>query len=227
MNTVRHRPPRHLSDASRKWFAQVSEAYDLESHHLRILQAAAEAWDRAQAARELVTAEGLVVTSRLGERKPHPAVAIERDARAAFLRATRELGLDLDQPGAAEMPRAKRKAPAPLSGALSTDQFWEIALGPSCKRCRDDCRGRVCSAFDSPFLRKGAYFAHRKDDFAPETTNPGTRPWGFWEYETDIRPHPRTNAAERAALEKLGKLTPDEAAVLAAWDADDERDTSG
>jgi P27 family predicted phage terminase small subunit len=99
MRTVKHRPPRHLSDASRRWFAEVSEAYELESHHLRILQAAAEAWDRCVAARDLVTTEGIVVTSRLGERKPHPAVAIERDSRVAFLRAVRELGLDLGEPG--------------------------------------------------------------------------------------------------------------------------------
>jgi P27 family predicted phage terminase small subunit len=97
--TVRHRPPKHLSPATRRWFAEICEQYSFESHHLRVLQAAAEAWDRCQAAREVVTAEGLIVSTRLGERKPHPAISVERDNRLAFLRAIRELGLDLDQPG--------------------------------------------------------------------------------------------------------------------------------
>ena len=41
------RPPKHLSASSRKWWVDVTEAYALEEHHLRLLTLAAESWDRA------------------------------------------------------------------------------------------------------------------------------------------------------------------------------------
>ena len=92
------RAPRHLSKAARDLYAAVMTDYQLESHHVSILVKGLEAFDRAEAARDLVTAEGLLIASRLGERKPHPAVAIERDSRGAFLAAIKQLGLDLDGP---------------------------------------------------------------------------------------------------------------------------------
>jgi hypothetical protein len=44
----------------------------------------------------LLAAEGLVVRDRWGQAKPHPAAAIERDSRAAWLRGLAALGLDLE-----------------------------------------------------------------------------------------------------------------------------------
>jgi phage terminase small subunit len=55
-------------------------------------------------AQELLTTEGLTVTDRYLTPKRHPAVTIERDSRIAFLRAMRELGLDLDDPAAPRPP---------------------------------------------------------------------------------------------------------------------------
>lgn len=68
--------------------------YDLEPHHERVLTLAAEAWDRASEAREVLAAEGTYVTDRFGQRKAHPAVAVERDSRIGFARLLRELDLD-------------------------------------------------------------------------------------------------------------------------------------
>jgi phage terminase small subunit len=88
-------PPAHLSPAMQGWWQQVVAEYDLDPHHLKLLEAAADAWDRMTAARTTVIAEGLTVTTKHGTKK-HPAVDIERDSRIAFSRILREL--DLDEP---------------------------------------------------------------------------------------------------------------------------------
>jgi hypothetical protein len=61
-------------------------------------------------ARQLVQSEGLTVTDRFGQRKPHPAFSIERDSRTAFLRAVRELALgDEDLPHENRPPRLAQR----------------------------------------------------------------------------------------------------------------------
>lgn len=89
--------PRHLRAGTRRWYASVLEEYDLEPHHQRLLQAAAEVWDRLQEAREALRKDGTYVDGRYGVRA-HPAVAVERDSRIAFARLLRELDLD-GEPG--------------------------------------------------------------------------------------------------------------------------------
>jgi phage terminase small subunit len=82
--------------------------FAMADHQLRTLTAACESWDRKESAREVIAAEGLTFTTKYGEVRPHPAVAIERDSRLAYLRAVRELALaDVDEP---ETPRPPRLA---------------------------------------------------------------------------------------------------------------------
>jgi phage terminase small subunit len=90
-------PPEHFSPSARKWWQTVLDRYVLEEHHLRLLQLACEAWDRGQRAREQLEQEGLTVSGRQGVR-PHPCIAIERDARLAVARLVRELDLDTGPP---------------------------------------------------------------------------------------------------------------------------------
>lgn len=97
--------PRHLSKPSRMLFRSILEAFELEDHHVAVLTAALEARDRMIGARELVDAEGLAVLDRFGQRRAHPLIAVERDARMSFLRGIRELGLDLADTDAARPPR--------------------------------------------------------------------------------------------------------------------------
>jgi P27 family predicted phage terminase small subunit len=101
-------PPPHLTPSAAKWWVSTVEAYELHEHHLRLLQLACEAWDRSQAARELLAAEGLTVRTETGGRKAHPAVAVERDARLAVARFIRELDLDV------EPPASDRYGPPPI-----------------------------------------------------------------------------------------------------------------
>ena len=87
-------PPEHLSPAMRDWWDLVVFEIDLEPHRLRLLQLAAEAWDRVHQARQALAEHGLTYLSKDGDPRPRPEVAIERDARIAFARLVRDLGLD-------------------------------------------------------------------------------------------------------------------------------------
>src|SRR5437763_108874 len=64
--------PKHLRPATKRWFAHVTGAYELEQHHLRLLQHAGEAWDRAEEARQAIDAEGLTYTDRFGSPRARP-----------------------------------------------------------------------------------------------------------------------------------------------------------
>jgi phage terminase small subunit len=100
-------PPLHLSSEAADWWRQTVSAYELEPHHLKLLEAAADSWDRLVAARAEVLANGITVEGVHGKRQ-NPAVNIERDARLAFSRIVREL--DLDEPMPA--PSAYMRPPA-------------------------------------------------------------------------------------------------------------------
>jgi len=90
-------PPDHLSPAMQAWWRQVMEDYELDPHHLRLLEAACDAWDRMVEARDVLREEGLTVTTEHRTKK-HPAADIERDSRLAFARLLRELDLDAEPP---------------------------------------------------------------------------------------------------------------------------------
>jgi P27 family predicted phage terminase small subunit len=89
--------PEHLSAEAQHWWRQVVADFDLDHHHLMLLQCACEAWDRMVEAREIIAEEGITVQGVHGP-KTHPAVGVERDARTAFARLIRELDLDEPQP---------------------------------------------------------------------------------------------------------------------------------
>ena len=89
--------PRHLSAASRRLWQQVrAEYYVNDAPALQLLQALCEARDRADQAREIIAAEGAVLTDRFGQKRAHPATQIERDARAQLIAAIRALRLAPD-----------------------------------------------------------------------------------------------------------------------------------
>jgi len=97
--------PDHITAESAAWWDSVVRDFAMEPHHLRLLQCAAEAWDKMQAARrEIADHGGLTFRDSGGNIKAHPANAIERDARVAFARLVRELDLDADS-GPAERSR--------------------------------------------------------------------------------------------------------------------------
>jgi phage terminase small subunit len=81
-------PPGHLSPAMQDWWRHAVADFEFDAHHLLVLEAACDAWDRMVQARTTIIAEGLTVETANG-RKQHPAVNVERDSRIAFARLVR------------------------------------------------------------------------------------------------------------------------------------------
>ena len=96
--------PKHLRVATRRWYQDVLDDYQLEAHHCRLLLLAAEAWDRCEQAREALAKHGTVYDDRFGAPRARPEVAIERDSRLAFARMIRELALDVNEPADSRPP---------------------------------------------------------------------------------------------------------------------------
>ena len=89
--------PKHLAPETKKWFKEILSSYELESHHIKLLILAAEAWDRCCQAREAITKHGLFINDRYGSMKINPACNVERDSKIIFARLIRELGFDIDR----------------------------------------------------------------------------------------------------------------------------------
>jgi len=89
-------PPKHLAVPERRlWTAIIREnLFDSEAA-LSILRSTLEAHQRARTCRETVDREGAIYRDRFDQPKPHPLIAAERDARAAFVAGMRALNLDL------------------------------------------------------------------------------------------------------------------------------------
>jgi P27 family predicted phage terminase small subunit len=80
------------------WWCEVLAAFDLEPHHLHLLEAACGAWDRMVEARVALNTHGLTYTDHNGSPKARPEVTVEKDSRIAYARLVRELDLDLAPP---------------------------------------------------------------------------------------------------------------------------------
>lgn len=89
--------PRHLSKPARDWFGRLAREYSIsDAGGLALLTVAAEAWQRAREASELLATQGAVIPDRFGQQVAHPAVRIEQQARAQVLQALKQLCLDLE-----------------------------------------------------------------------------------------------------------------------------------
>jgi hypothetical protein len=89
-------PPAHLADDGRQLWLDIQRAYQIDDPGgLVLLRVACEALDRAERCRRLIDEQGEMLTVR-GIPRAHPALAAERDARAAIVRAIRNLNLDLE-----------------------------------------------------------------------------------------------------------------------------------
>ncbi len=99
--------PKYLKAQTREWWLYVFNTYELESHHIKLLTLAGEAWDRCQEARKAIAKHGLTFTDKFGQVKVRPEVAIERDNKIIFARLIRELNLDTENPEDSRPPALK------------------------------------------------------------------------------------------------------------------------
>ena len=91
-------PPDHLQPQTKEWWQLIAANFELEQYQYAVLQSAAEAWDLYQTARAELAKNGLTFTDAKGMIRARPEAAIARDARTSFLRALRELKLDVEPP---------------------------------------------------------------------------------------------------------------------------------
>jgi hypothetical protein len=100
--------PVGLSEASAEWWRHTTSTWHLEAHHLRLLEAAARAWDRSEEARAAIElAGGPFFNDRFGQPRQHPAVRVEIESRRQFTSLLREL--NLDEAAAPAAPRRPTK----------------------------------------------------------------------------------------------------------------------
>ena len=70
--------------------------YDLVTKTgIDVLVTALEAHMRCRLAGEQIKKEGMTVVGRDGQLRPHPLLAVERDARQGYMAAIKLIGLDL------------------------------------------------------------------------------------------------------------------------------------
>lgn len=92
------RAPAGLSKAAKTLWSRLITEYGIrDAAGLAVLEQAARAFDRAEEARRMLDRDGCVVKDRWGQKKAHPAATVERDARAAFLAAIRQLGVEIPE----------------------------------------------------------------------------------------------------------------------------------
>ena len=113
--------PVHLSLEARRHWNRITAAYAITADSAMILETALSNWDMAQAARELLRKEGMVVDG-----KRHPAIETQKLGDMIFLRCMRELGLNLAPPGDVGRP--------PLSLGEDKDVPAAKALLPESKQ---------------------------------------------------------------------------------------------
>jgi phage terminase small subunit len=93
--------PKHLEATEVALFCSIQAEYDIrDAGGVALLTAACESAQRVRQAREHVAKAGLV--NKYG--KPNPLLAVEREARRAFIAAIKELGLDVEAGGSVGAP---------------------------------------------------------------------------------------------------------------------------
>ena len=92
------KPPKHLKAGGKAWWKAAHAEFSFSPAELAIVRMICEAIDRGDQAREVLDREGLTIEGREGGLRPHPCVAIERDARTTFGRLLQRLNLPRDTP---------------------------------------------------------------------------------------------------------------------------------
>jgi phage terminase small subunit len=90
-------PPRHLSTESRELWRTLTAAYEFDPHELKTLRLALEALDRCNMARRAIRRHGMTFVDRLDNVRVRPEIAIERDAKAQWVKLMAALDLPAEE----------------------------------------------------------------------------------------------------------------------------------
>jgi hypothetical protein len=89
-------PPRDLGETGAALWVSIQRQYQIsDSGGLAMLKLACESADRAQACRQQIDADGVMVRGRTGPRE-HPLLKHETAARSFTVRMLQRLGLDIE-----------------------------------------------------------------------------------------------------------------------------------
>jgi P27 family predicted phage terminase small subunit len=86
-------PPDHLSAEMKLFWETIFAKQRLQIHHIPLFQKAVESYDRAEAARKIIEAEGMTFKDRFGQPRARPEANIEAVARAQFHKLISDCGL--------------------------------------------------------------------------------------------------------------------------------------
>jgi len=100
-------PPKHFGKAGRQYWAACQRNFDIEPDQRPLLQVACEALDTMGLCRRRCKVDGRFITNSKGVTILHPAASEWRAAADLFIRARRELGLDIDVPESPRGPASK------------------------------------------------------------------------------------------------------------------------
>lgn len=86
-----------LKVAGRALWKALQAEYDItDAAGLVLLRTAAECRDLEVDATAEARRDGLVITDKYGQKRPHPCLSVARDARAHMLAAMKSLNLDVE-----------------------------------------------------------------------------------------------------------------------------------
>src|SRR5882762_7935641 len=124
--------PEHLSESAQTAWNEISssmrESNVLDVADASVLEGACVMWGRAREARLLIEQEGLTAIGARGGTVAHPALKIERDSWALFLRYAEQLGLS---------PSARARLTAAVRRKVSDSTTWGARSARSYRGTKD------------------------------------------------------------------------------------------
>jgi phage terminase small subunit len=90
------RPPKDLNPAMRKRWVSIAGLISLDEGSASLVTALCRNIQIADDAAGVIAKEGLQVVDRFNQKRPHPALAIQRDSLNLVAKLYRALGLDLE-----------------------------------------------------------------------------------------------------------------------------------
>jgi P27 family predicted phage terminase small subunit len=91
-----HPAPKHLTQEARRWWDKICAGWELDDPALLLLESGLESFDRMRQAQAVLKKEGAFIRDRFNQRRSHPALLVERDAKLSLIKNLKALNLDLE-----------------------------------------------------------------------------------------------------------------------------------